>query len=108
MISRRSSTATRRFRCARSKATDAPMIPPPTITTSYVFTPISYQQCGWNADFATFGNGPNWKLNPIARDLSKSGHAACVRGNSPANLKRFHEFGGKHARFFGEILRADP
>ena len=24
------------------------------------------------------------------------------------HLKRFHEFGGKHARFFGEVLRADP
>jgi hypothetical protein len=24
------------------------------------------------------------------------------------DLKRFHEFSGKHARFFGEILRADP
>src|ERR1035437_1975201 len=78
MSSWRSSTATRRFRRDSSKAIEPPMMPPPTMTTSYVFTSLSYQQ---------------------RRGEGLEGTVA---------LKRFHELDEKNARFLRQILRANP
>jgi hypothetical protein len=43
----------------------------------------------------------------ISRSPGRGDTSGLQAGNRSA-LKRFHEFRRKHARFFGEVLRADP